>query len=79
MLWVIAPLDRCLEGNRKRYRHVPDNILIEQWQEMEAPNNKEDGWDTIAHITNWWEEKYTILDMKGDIRSLLSIKERPLL
>ena len=76
MLWVIAPLDVCLEGNRKRRRYVPENILKKQWQEMEFPNAKEDGWDTITHITNWREEHYTILAMKGDIRSLLTIKER---
>ena len=76
MLWVIAPLDRCLEGNRTRKRHIPEDILKDQWSRMEFPNAKEEGWDTIAHITNWWEEHYTILDMKGDIRSLITIKER---
>lgn len=76
MLWVIAPLDVCIEGNNKRHRHVPEDILRKQWQEMEFPNAKEDGWDTIVHITNWWEYRYNIFDMKGDIRSFLNIKER---
>jgi len=76
MLWVIAPLERCIEGNNKRYRHVPEDVLRRQWQEMEFPNAKEDGWDTIAHITNWWDKKYSIFNLKGDIRSLISIKER---
>lgn len=76
MLWVIAPLDRCLDGNNKRHRHVPEEILKAQWQNMEFPNAKEDGWETIAHITNWWDEHYSIFDLKGDIRSLITIKER---
>ena len=76
MLWVIAPLDVCIEGNNKRRRHVPEDILRKQWQEMEFPNAKEDGWDTIVHITNWWEDRYNIFDMKGNIRNLLNIKER---
>lgn len=76
MLWVIAPLERCIEGNSQRYRHVPEDVLRHQWYEMEFPNAKEEGWDTIAHITNWWDKHYSIFNLKGDIRSLISIKER---
>lgn len=73
MLWVTAPLERCLEGNRSRYRHVPDEILKRQWTEMEFPNANEDGWDSIAQITNCWDnENYITFNLKGDVRTLIN-------
>lgn len=76
MIWVIAPLDMCIRGNSNRYRNVPEEILRNQWQEMEFPNAKEDGWVTIAHITNWWTDTYSVFDLKGNIRELITIEER---
>lgn len=76
MIWVIAPWEMCVEGNNKRRRHVPEDVLKRQWQRMEFPNAKEAGWETIAHVTNWWEEEYSVFDLKGDIRSIISLKER---
>jgi len=73
MIWVIAPLNLCLLGNKKRYRHIPEHLLLKQWQEMEFPNPKEDGWDTIVHITNWWTNNYDVFKLKGDIDTLIDI------
>ena len=72
MLWVTAPWERCLEGNKARYRHVPEHILEQQWKEMEFPNSEESGWDTISQITNCWDNKnYIIFNLKGDIENLI--------
>lgn len=74
MLWVIAPFERCVEGNRQRYRNVPENILFKQWQSMEFPNAHEEGWKTITHITNCWDnENYIIFNLKGNIKEILNI------
>ncbi len=76
MLWVTAPKERCIEGNRLRRRHVPENVLLKQWEEMEFPNANERGWDTISQITNCWDnENYIIFDLKGRIELLLRIHE----
>ena len=72
MLWVTAPFERCIEGNLTRNRHVPLEILKRQWQTMEFPNASEDGWDTITHITNCWDnENYIIFNLKGNIENLI--------
>lgn len=72
ILWVTAPFERCVEGNLARNRHVPLEILKRQWQTMEFPNASEDGWDTITHITNCWDnENYIIFNLKGNIENLI--------
>ena len=72
MLWVTAPWERCIEGNKNRYRNVPDDALKKQWQDMEFPNASEKGWDSIAQITNCWDNKnYTIFNLKGDVAKLI--------
>ena len=72
MLWVTAPLERCLEGNRARYRKVPDDVLIQQWQEMEFPNANEEGWESIAQVTNCWDgENYITFNLKGNVQEFL--------
>ena len=77
MLWVTAPKERCIEGNQSRRRHVPEEVLLRQWNDMEFPNANENGWDTISQITNCWDnENYIIFDLKGNIESLLKIHER---
>lgn len=73
LLWVMAPLEKCLEGNRSRYRTMPEDILIKDWHRMEFPNPGEAGWDTIVHITNCWDnENYILFDLKGNIKDLIN-------
>ena len=77
MLWVTSPKEKCILGNESRRRHVPKDVLLRQWEEMEFPNANENGWDTISQITNCWDnENYIIFDLKGDIQNLLTIHER---
>ena len=72
MLWVTAPLERCIEGNKSRYRNVPEDVLIKQWHEMEFPNASEAGWESIAQVTNCWDgENYITFNLKGDINKFL--------
>ena len=74
MLWVTAPKEKCLLGNQERVRHLPDEVLLRDWERMEFPNSNENGWDTIAQITNCWDnENYIIFNLKGNIENLLSI------
>lgn len=74
MLWVTAPKERCLEGNRNRFRNIPEDILLKFWEEMEFPNASEEGWETIAQITNCWDhENYIIFNLKGDIEEYIEI------
>ena len=74
LLWVISPLEKCLEGNRNRYRQVPEKKLLEGWHKMEFPNANEDGWDSITHITNCWDnENYIIFVLKGEVQKLIKI------
>ena len=69
----MAPLEKCLEGNRSRYRTMPEDILIKDWHRMEFPNPGEAGWDTIVHITNCWDnENYILFDLKGNIKDLIN-------
>ena len=74
MLWVTAPKEKCLEGNRNRYRNIPEDVLLKFWEEMEFPNASEAGWATIAQVTNCWDnENYIIFNLKGDIEEYIKI------
>lgn len=75
LIWVTAPKHKCIEGNNSRKRTVPLDKLLAQWDRMEFPNANEKGWDTIAQITNCWDnENYIIFNLKGNIEYLLTIK-----
>ena len=72
MLWVTAPKERCIEGNKSRRRKLPDTQLLKDWDRMEFPNANESGWSTISQITNCWDnENYIVFNLKGDIYKLL--------
>ena len=74
MIWVISPLEKCIEGNNLRPRHIPEDILLKHWNKMEFPNPSEEGWTTITHITNFWElNKYNIIKIKGNIEDYIEI------
>lgn len=74
MLWVTAPKEKCLEGNRNRYRTIPEDILLKYWERMEFPNASEEGWDSIAQITNCWDnENYIIFNLKDNIEKYIKI------
>ena len=74
LLWVTAPLEKCLEGNKSRKRHVPEQKLLEGWHKMEFPNAHEEGWDSITHITNCWDnENYIIFNLLGKVQELIKI------
>ena len=74
MLWVTAPKEKCLEGNKNRYRTIPEDILLKYWERMEFPNASEEGWDSIAQITNCWDnENYIIFNLKDDIEKYIKI------
>ena len=68
IIWVTSPWDRCVEGNAKRRRHIPEAVLKKQWHDMEFPSGKEPGWETVTHVTNHWTCEYNIDTLKGDIR-----------
>lgn len=73
MFWVTSPLEKCLEGNRNRYRNIPDDVLLHHWEIMEFPNANEQGWDTIAHVTNCWDdENYIVFKLKGDAQIIIN-------
>ena len=74
LIWVTAPKEKCFEGNKNRTRQVPENKLLEFWEDMEFPNASEKGWDSICQITNCWDnENYIIFNLKGDIENLIQI------
>lgn len=74
LIWVTAPKEKCLEGNRSRYRTMPEEKLLQGWETMEFPNAFEKGWDTITQITNCWDfENYIIFNLKGDIEKCIKI------
>ena len=76
MLWVTAPKEKCLEGNKNRRRQVPEEKLLIGWENMEFPNASERGWDTICQVTNCWDnENYIIFNLKGDIEREVKICE----
>lgn len=75
LIWVVSPWEKCVEGNKNRYRNVPIEKLKAQWQRMQFPNASEEDWDTICHITNCWDhENYIIFNLKGNIEDLIRIK-----
>lgn len=73
MIWVISPKEKCIEGNMSRRRHVPMGKLLAQWERMEFPNASEKGWDSITHLTNFWNNDYIIFNLKGNIEELIEI------
>ena len=74
LIWVINTKEHCLEGNNNRKRHMPESMILEQWNEMEFPNPNEKDWTTITHITNSWElNKYIIVNIKGNIEDYIKI------
>lgn len=74
LLWVTAPKEKCLEGNKNRYRQMPEDKLLKDWERMEFPNANEAGWDTITQITNCWDNKnYIIFNLKGRVNELIDI------
>ena len=74
ILWVTSPKERCIEGNNKRRRHVPNDKLMEQWEKMEFPNASEPDWDTITQITNCWDNKnYILFKLKGNIDDYINV------
>lgn len=73
LIWVTAPWERCVEGNKSRRRHVPDDVMKQQWDEMEFPTAQEKGWDTISQVTNCWDhENYIIYNLKGRIDKVIA-------
>jgi len=41
---------------------------------MEFPNAHEEGWDSITHITNCWDnENYIIFNLLGKVQELIKI------
>jgi predicted kinase len=74
ILWVTAPKEKCLEGNKQRRRQMPEEQLLTDWDRMEFPNANELGWESITQITNCWDnENYIIFSLKGNITKLLKI------
>lgn len=43
---VITPLDKCIENDTKRERHVSESVIMRQLEQFEAPWYDE-GWDMI--------------------------------
>lgn len=55
---------------------MPEDKLLNGWENMEFPNASERGWDTICQITNCWDnENYIIFNLKGDIEKEIKICE----
>ena len=73
ILWVTAPKEKCIEGNKSRRRHMPEEILEKDWHLMEFPNAHEEGWETISQITNCWSDNYIIFSLKGNISNYIQI------
>ena len=76
MIWVIAPWEKCVEGNATRRRHVPLDALEKQWHKMEFPNASEEGWESIAHVTNCWNNDYIVFNLKGDIQKIITLGDK---
>lgn len=49
-LWVNVPVERALQNNRMRERHVPEWVIRHQAEQLEFPMSDE-GWDAIYVIT----------------------------
>lgn len=77
IIWVTSPKARCYIGNNKRKRHVPSDVLAQQWKNMEFPNATEKGWETITQITNCWaalDSHYIIFKLKGNIEKYIKVR-----
>ncbi|MBO4847091.1 MAG: AAA family ATPase [Lachnospiraceae bacterium] len=73
LLWVIATREECISGNLKRRRHVPLDVIMKQWKETEYPNASEKDYETITHITNKWNGKYSAVRIKNDITQYIDL------
>lgn len=49
-LWVNVPLERALQNNQMRERHVPEWVIHYQAKQLEFPMPNE-GWDAVYVIT----------------------------
>ena len=70
MIWVSAPKDICIKGNKARRRQVPADKFEKMWKRQEPPTNKEK-WDTITEITNYWQDDYIIYKIKNNVKKLI--------
>lgn len=74
LLWVNSPIEKCLEGNRNRYRVVPEPKLLQDYERMQVPNENENGWTSITYITNCWDnENYMVSLLRDNITQLIKI------
>lgn len=80
LIWVTSPKEKCLEGNRIRRRHVPEDKLLKQWENMEFPNAHEKGWETITQIANRWtnDNNYITFNLKGNIEDYIKMHKTEL-
>ena len=73
IIWVIATKDNCLKGNMNRKRTIPLDVIMKQWEEAEYPNASEKDYETITHITNKWNGKYSAVRIKNDITKYIAL------
>jgi len=74
LIWVMAPLNVCLENNNKRKRQVPMEKIERDWLVIETPNPNENAWKTITHIYNFENNGiYNILKLKGNIETFITL------
>lgn len=74
LIWVMAPLNVCLENNNKRTRKVPMDKFEKGWEMMEIPSPNEDTWQTITHIYNFNNDgTHNILKLKGDLGKFVEL------
>lgn len=49
-IWVDVPLERALQNNQGRERHVPEWVIRNQADQLEPPTAAE-GWDCVRAVT----------------------------
>ena len=49
-IWINIPIDRALQNNLRRTRHVPDWVIHQQASQLDPPTAAE-GWDDIRVVS----------------------------
>lgn len=55
-LWLDTPLSSCLERNRQRQRHVPEEVIVRMHQQLQqSPPTTADGFERLLQLPEYTE------------------------
>ena len=72
LIWISAPLEKCLSQNMMRRRKIPSAIISSMYYNAEIPDNTEWEWDSITHIIYGKDNSRVVFKVKEDIEKFIN-------